>query len=194
MKSIWITLYVISCVNSIQRDLKLACYFLVDQGPASVIDPNLCTHVLAYGLLRVDWRSLKMVFHNYEHNRHLLDGLKDLKSKNPDLKIVGVLGCGGNDCPLGKVVVDSQKRAEFVNSALKIVGEHQFDGLDLDWEYPACPSHKCEPQYQQEKSGFSSLLKVIINKLMSKHIFGSLITRKFYIFYLKGIEKWSIKW
>lgn len=31
----------------------------------------------------------------------------------------------------------SNNIANFVNSVLRFLNEHQFDGLDLDWEYPS---------------------------------------------------------
>lgn len=34
-------------------------------------------------------------------------------------------------------VTDAGKRATFVNSALQLVEDYGFDGIDLDYEYPA---------------------------------------------------------
>lgn len=35
------------------------------------------------------------------------------------------------------MVADPERRQEFVKNALKFLRLNQFDGLDLDWEYPA---------------------------------------------------------
>lgn len=33
-----------------------------------------------------------------------------------------------------------ERRRAFINSALAIIQEYNFDGLDLDWEYPSVDS------------------------------------------------------
>lgn len=35
-----------------------------------------------------------------------------------------------------RMAADSERRKRFVKSALEFVLKYNFDGLDLDWEYP----------------------------------------------------------
>lgn len=68
------------------------------------------------------------------------DGYKrfnDLKRKHSNLKTI--LAIGGWDeggQKYSDMVSSKERRATFVQSAVKWVKEHDFDGFDLDWEYP----------------------------------------------------------
>ena len=46
------------------------------------------------------------------------------------------------------MVADDAGIDSFVRNSMKYVRQHGFDGIDLDWEYPAyCPSpEKCSPE------------------------------------------------
>jgi chitinase len=65
-----------------------------------------------------------------------------LKQKYPALKVLlSVGGWAHNDAPNGwkftTMAATARYRHEFIESALALLREYDFDGLDLDWEYPA---------------------------------------------------------
>lgn len=50
--------------------------------------------------------------------------------------------------------MDSRKRAKFIQSVLEFIEEYKFDGLDLNWEYPASRGGK-----YVDKQNYVSLLR-----------------------------------
>lgn len=51
-----------------------------------------------------------------------------------------------------KLVASPELRQNFVASTIRFLREHQFDGLDLDWEYPGYrdgSSHEDRERYAQ---------------------------------------------
>lgn len=68
--------------------------------------------------------------------------LRELKTKNPHLKTL--LSIGGwsiwqEGMPKEKFAIlaaDPKLRKEFIDSAIKLCAKYDFDGLDIDWEYP----------------------------------------------------------
>ncbi|KAF8940452.1 hypothetical protein BGZ58_006446 [Dissophora ornata] len=61
-----------------------------------------------------------------------------LKVKKPSLRTA--LTVGGWDMKMehySEMVSTHEKREKFIKSAIAYVREHDFDGLDFDWEYPA---------------------------------------------------------
>jgi len=64
-----------------------------------------------------------------------------LKKKYPSLKVLlSVGGWAHNDPPNGwhftTMAATSKYRHEFIESAIALLREYDFDGLDIDWEYP----------------------------------------------------------
>lgn len=64
--------------------------------------------------------------------------MNGLKTKNPDLKVL--FSIGGGTLALSQIfsniAKDEGKRGNMVKSARKFLETYNFDGIDLDWEFP----------------------------------------------------------
>lgn len=80
-----------------------------------------------------------------------------MKRLNPKLKILAVVGgWGEGSINYSNMASDANKRKVFIQSALNFILQHGFDGLDLDWEYPAQRGGRPE-----DKINYVTLLKEI---------------------------------
>jgi chitinase len=60
--------------------------------------------------------------------------------KSQGIKVLIALG-GWNDSlgdKYSRLVNSPSARANFVRTVVEFIEKHDFDGLDLDWEYPKC--------------------------------------------------------
>ncbi|CAH1792706.1 unnamed protein product [Owenia fusiformis] len=103
------------------------------------INPNLCTHLM-YSFGVIDATTFEII--PYEWNDDgpggLYEQFNNLKNQNPELKTL--LAIGGWNFGMDVVsdmMATTQTRAAFINSALTFLRSRNFDGLDLDFEYPA---------------------------------------------------------
>lgn len=61
-----------------------------------------------------------------------------LKSYNKNLKtLLAIGGWNEGSSRFSSMVAGADKRREFVKNTVKFLRQNHFDGLDLDWEYPA---------------------------------------------------------
>ncbi|XP_055877021.1 acidic mammalian chitinase-like isoform X2 [Biomphalaria glabrata] len=103
------------------------------------VDPNLCTHLIyAFGkpegttIVPFEWND-----DSTDWSQGMYERAINLKQRNPNLKVL--LAIGGYNMasdPFTSFVSDSGKRAEFVKNAIEFLRKRNFDGLDMDWEYP----------------------------------------------------------
>lgn len=140
-------------VNVQGHDKQVVCYwgtwanYRPNQGKFTPedIDPSLCTNLI-YSFAGLDpntW-SIKSLdpFMDLSED-YGLSGFKkatDLKFAYPNLKVTLAIG-GWNEGSkkYSDLAKDPEKRKMFVESVVEFLHRHNFDGLDLDWEYPGNP-------------------------------------------------------
>lgn len=65
-----------------------------------------------------------------------VSGFASLKQRNPNLKICLSVGGWTLSWTMSKVMANPQLRSTFVKSSVDFLLKYNFDGYDLDWEYP----------------------------------------------------------
>lgn len=106
------------------------------------IDATLCTHLIYSfaGLDSGNWTLKSLDPWMDLEDSYGLAGFKkatSLKYKHPHLKVsLAIGGWNEGSAKYSEMAKDNKARSSFANSALKFLQTHNFDGLDLDWEYP----------------------------------------------------------
>lgn len=87
--------------------------------------PELCTHII-YSFASIENGMLSGVWSN---------PFKELKTKNPQLKLmIAVGGWGFGVTRMTEMLKDESTRKRFVDNSVSFLNKFEFDGLDLDFE------------------------------------------------------------
>ena len=144
---------------------RVVCYYTnwsaYRQGPAKFlpdnINPYLCTHlVYAFGGL-TSGSGIKPFDKYQDIDKGGYTKFNGLKTYNKALKtLIAIGGWNEGSRRFSALVADPDARKNFIKLSIRFLRQHQFDGLDLDWEYPAAR----EGGEDQDKENYAEFIKV----------------------------------
>lgn len=135
------SMILVSLIGSVEAQIR-ACYYTnwsqYRDGSTAFwpenIDTNLCSHII-YAFADMDGNELTI----YEWNdEELYQRVNALKNINPQLRtLLAVGGWGFGTEKMTAMLATPENRNEFVMTSIQYLRQRNFDGLDLDFEYPA---------------------------------------------------------
>ena len=153
---------------SLAEKPKIICYWDNSQnGPSKLkaedIDATLCTH-FHYAFFVIDDKHNSIVDASGKDQPEIYKTLLGLKKKNPHLKVIpSVGGWGHPNDKFSYVVNNPDVRKKWIENTLKVVQKYDFDGLDLDWEYPVCWLSNCSAGPESDHVNYGKFIKVTAN-------------------------------
>ncbi|PSN37019.1 Acidic mammalian chitinase [Blattella germanica] len=160
--------------DDLQIDPVVFCYYgswatyRTDIGKFAVedIDTSLCTHIVyAFMGLKNGVIASLDEYNDFEENwgKGSLKKFQELAKNNGIKAIVAIGGWNEGSKNYSKMAATEESRNEFADSVVAFVQRFNFDGFDLDWEYPTKRGGVPE-----DKENYSLLLQTLSEKLHDK--------------------------
>uniref|UniRef100_A0A1A9USX4 chitinase n=1 Tax=Glossina austeni TaxID=7395 RepID=A0A1A9USX4_GLOAU len=144
--SAFVLLWTLLFINGVNSEGRIVCYYtnwsVYRPGTAKFnpqnINPYLCTHLIyAFGGFTKD-NQMKPFDKYQDIEQGGYAKFTGLKTYNKQLKTMIAIG-GWNEASsrFSPLVANPERRQKFIKNILKFLRQNHFDGIDLDWEYPA---------------------------------------------------------
>ena len=91
--------------------------------------------------------------------------LQVLRQRNSRLQILVAVGGWDGSADFSDVAASDFLRQRFAGSAVAFLRRHNFDGIDIDWEYPVAGGKDGNTHRSADKDNFTRLLEALRNAL-----------------------------
>ncbi|HEV8052747.1 MAG TPA: glycosyl hydrolase family 18 protein, partial [Parachlamydiaceae bacterium] len=144
---------------------------------AKDINPNVVTHI-NYAFAPVDVDGTIRLFDPWSDTDFYTPNAGDkayagnfyqlyqLKKQNPKLKTLISLGGWTLSNPFSQMASTAAVREKFAQNCVDFCKKYDFDGIDIDWEYPGFADHSGRPE---DTINFTLLLQTVSAKLKSQN-------------------------
>lgn len=126
--------------------------------PADLTAATL-THI-HYAFADID-EAGRVVLSNPEADIPNLSGLRKLREKHPELKILLSVGGWERSGGFSDAAASEDSRERFAKSAAGLLAGLDLDGLDLDWEFPVAGGKEGTAHRQEDGENFALLLQTV---------------------------------
>ncbi|TGO44289.1 hypothetical protein BCON_0554g00010 [Botryotinia convoluta] len=132
------------------------------------IPAALLTHLyVAFAYITADYDITNMDGVTSE----IYQNVGNVKSKNPDLKIlISIGGWAFDQSIFSNMVYSSGTRATCIQNVLNWLGEYGYDGVDFDWEYPGASDRSGVPADTENYVSFLQELRTAITAAGKEYI------------------------
>jgi chitinase len=132
------------------KDIPAARLTHLNYGFAKIVDGE-CTVFDPFAALEKEYPGGKDAKGNFNQ-------LRLLKSRHPHLKTLISVGGWTLSGPFSDVALTAASRAKFAKSCVAFVRKHGFDGVDVDWEYPAGGGLQANKTRPEDTANYTLLL------------------------------------
>ncbi|XP_045213738.2 acidic mammalian chitinase-like [Mercenaria mercenaria] len=131
------------------------------------IDTGLCTHII-FAYAKLDANYTNIIPENTFQGQQM-DAFTRLKRSNPHLKtLISIGGWVMGSLPFMALVANEETMRVFAANTVTYLRAHNFDGIDIDWEFPNERGSEIE-----DKANFIKLLEILHNAFVNEPNLGN---------------------